>query len=97
MTYYKASYYYQILDQHDIKATAIRTSLLRIIYTYDTAVFTIDQVVDGLKEDWAITNEEYVMSNLRHFRMRGLLGIVDYEVTNTRGRPKMRFRLNREV
>jgi len=33
MTYYKTSYYYQILDQHDIKATAIRISLLRIIYT----------------------------------------------------------------
>jgi len=44
MTHYKTSYYYQILDEYDIKATAIRISLLRIIYNYGTTAFTIDEV-----------------------------------------------------
>lgn len=67
MAYYKTSYYYQILDAYDIKATAIRISLLRIIYSYETAAFTIDQMVNSLKEDRAVINENYVMSNLRLF------------------------------
>jgi hypothetical protein len=46
MANYKTSFYYQILDQYDVKATSIRVSLLRIIYSYDTVTFTIDQVVD---------------------------------------------------
>lgn len=95
MAYYKTSFYYQILDQYDIKATAVRVSLLRIIYSYDNAPFTIDQVVNELKEDRAVINENYVMSNLRLFRMRGLLTIADSEITNTLGRPMMKFRLNK--
>jgi Fe2+ or Zn2+ uptake regulation protein len=95
--HYKTSFYYQILDQYDIKATAIRISLLRIIYSYDTAAFTIDQVVDSLKEDRTAINENYVMSNLRLFRMRGLLTIVNYEITNAPGRPMAIFKLNRKT
>jgi Fe2+ or Zn2+ uptake regulation protein len=97
MAYYKTSYYYQILDQYDIKATAIRVSLLRIIYGYETAAFTIDQVLDGLKEDWTVVNENYVMSNLRLFKMRGLLTVVDYEIKHTPGRPMAIFKLNRKI
>lgn len=97
MAYYKTSFYYQILDQYNIKATAIHVSLLRIIYNYDTAVFTIDQVVDELKEDRAAINENYVMSNLRLFRIRGLLTIVDYEFTNAPGRPMAIFKLNHKT
>ena len=92
--YHKTSFYYQILDQYDIKATAIRISLLRIIYSYDSVSFTIDQVVNGLREDRTAINENYVMSNLRLFRMRGLLTIVDYEITNAPGRPMAVFKLN---
>lgn len=95
--HYKTSFYYQILDQYDIKATAIRISLLRIIYSYDTVAFTVDQVVDELKEDWAVINESYVMSNLRLFRARGLLTIVGYETTNAPGRPMTIFKLNRKI
>ncbi len=94
MAYYKTSFYYQILDQYDIKATAIRVSLLRVIYSYDTAPFTIDQVVNELKEDRTVVNENYVMSNLRLFSVRGLLTIVDYEFANAPGRPMAVFKLN---